>query len=233
MRNLLSNQNMSKMPRSYSISLLSPSLPPSIYFRDLKPSCITVIEGSSSIVPDSLLRLCADSVIFRNRDAIFVDGGNSFNPYVISNVAKSLDVQPRKLLSRIHVVRAFTEYQMDTLIDGLQDAIGHGNLGVLAISYLPSLFSSSDGRKLFEPLLERLKSMTAFSDIISVVTSFGGSWYGDRLLAAKADRVVRIEHPSNKFIRIIDNGNVTDYMPVPSGQMRFTDFTERHAYGLK
>jgi hypothetical protein len=190
-----------------------------------KPSCITVVEGSSSIVPDVLFSLCISSAV-SGRDAMFVDGWNSFNPYALSKTAKSFGEEPRKVLSRIHVARAFTEYQMDALIHGLQDAVEQWNPAVLAISYLPSLFSGTDGRKLLEPLLERLKLLTVSSGIITAVTSFGGSWYGDRLLASKADRVIRIEHPSKKLIRIFDDGYVTEHMPVPSGQMRLTDFTD-------
>ena len=183
-------------------------------------------------MPDVLFRLCVSSVISSDRDAMFVDGWNSFNPYTLSRIAKSFGEEPRKVLSRIHVARAFTEYQMDALINGLQDAVEQWNPAVLVISYLPSLFSGTDGRKLFEPLLERLKLLTASSGIIKVVTSFGGSWYSDRMLVTKADRVIRIEHPSKKLIRIIRDGYVTEYMPVPSGQMRFSDFiTGGEMYG--
>jgi hypothetical protein len=184
------------------------------------------------MVPEILFRLCAASVISFERDAIFVDGWNSFNPYVLSKVAKSLGAEPRKVLSRIHVARAFTEYQMDALMsESLCEAIESWHPAVLAISYLPSLFSSSEGLRLFEPILERIKSLTTSSGIITAITSFGESGYGDRLLAAKADRVIRIEQPSKKLIRIIDNGQVFEYLPVPPGQMRFTDFTGGNAYG--
>jgi hypothetical protein len=81
-------------------------------------------------------------------------------------------------------------------------------------------------------LLERLKLLTVSSGIITAVTSFGGSWYGDRLLASSADRVIRIEQPSKKLIRIIDDGYVTEYMPVPSGQMRLTEFTDFDITGV-
>lgn len=66
---------------------------------------------------------------------------------------------------------------------------------------------------------------------MTVITSFGGSWYGDRLLAAAADRVIRIEQPSKKRIRITDNGHVFEYVPVPPGQTRFTDFAGGVAHG--
>jgi len=182
-------------------------------------------------VPDFLFHLCAASVVSLDRDAIFVDGGNSFNPYTLSRIAKSFGAGPRKVLSRIHVARAFTEYQMDALIHGLQDAVEQWNPAVLAISYLPSLFSGSDGMRLFEPLLEHLKLLAASSDVITAITSFGGSMYGDRLLATRADRVIRIEQPSKKLIRLFDKGHVFEYLPVPAGQMRFTDFTGGDVYG--
>jgi hypothetical protein len=197
---------------------------PHLDLQSFKPSCITVIEGSSSLVSDVLFRLCVSSVLSSGRDAMFVDGWNTFNPYAFSKIAKSFGAEPGKVLSRIHVARAFTEYQMDALIHGLHDAIEQWHPAVLAVSYLPSLFSGKDGRKLLEPLLERLKLLTASSGIITAVTSFGGSWYGDRLLASRADRVIRIEQPSKKLIRISDGGYVFEYMPVPPGQMRFADF---------
>lgn len=198
--------------------------------QGFKPSCITVVEGSSSLVPDVLFRLCVSSVV-SGRDAIFVDGWNSFDPYALSKTAKSFGEEPRKVLSRIHVARAFTEYQMDALIHGLQDAVEQWNPAVLAISYLPTLFSGSEGRRLLEPLVEHLKLLTESSGIITAITSFGGLWDGDRLLASRADRVIRIEQPSKKLIRIIDNGYFFEYMPVPPGQMRFTDFEGSESTG--
>jgi hypothetical protein len=178
------------------------------------------------MVPDILFHLCISSVVSFDRDAAFVDGWNSFNPYALSKIAKLFGAEPGEVLSRIHVARAFTEYQMDALICGLHEAVEQWNPTVLAISYLPTLFSGSDGRRLFEPLIEQLKALTTSSDIITAITSFGGSWYGDRLLASRADRVIRIKQPSKKLIRIIDDGYVSEYMPVPPGQMRFTDFTD-------
>ncbi len=177
------------------------------------------------MVPEILYRLCAASVISFDREAIFVDGWNSFNPYALSKVAKSSGAGPRMVLSRIHVARAFTEYQMDAILgEPLREAIECWDPAVLAISCLPSLFSNSDGRRLLEPMLERVKSLTASSGIITAITGFDGSMYGDRLLAAKADRVIRIEQPSKKLVRIIDDGHIFEFIPVPSGQMTFTDF---------
>jgi len=209
------------------MSSLSPgSLP--LDLQGFKPSCITVIEGSSGIVPAVLFRLCALAAV-SGRDAIFLDGWNSFNPYAVSGIARSFGAK-REVLSRIHVARAFTEYQMDALVGNLEEALPRWHPSVLAVSYFPTLFSGADGGRLFEPLLSRLKSLTCASGIITAVTSFGGSWHCDRLLASSADRVIRIDE-RKKLIRINDDGHVLEYVPVPPGQRRFADFAGGDAYG--
>jgi hypothetical protein len=190
---------------------------------------MTVIEGSSGMVPQILFHLCAASAA-SGREAVFVDGWNSFDPYAVSKMVKSLGGD-RAVLTRIYVARAFTEYQMDALIGGLEEALTRWKPSVLAVSYLPSLFSGKDGQRLFEPVLKRLRSLTASYRVVTAITSFGGLWYGDRLLAATADRVIRIEHPSKERIRITDNGHVFEYVPLPSGQTRFTDFAGGVAHG--
>lgn len=208
---------------------ISPDSIPAIDPASFKPSCVTVVEGSSGVVPSILFRLCAASAA-SGRDAVFVDGWNSFDPYAVSRLVRSLGAE-RNALSRIHVARAFTEYQMDALIGSLEGAIERWAPAVLAVSYLPTLFSGADGRRLLEPLLTRLISLTATSGAITVATSFGGAWYGDRLLAARASRLLRIEQPSKKRIRVIDNGHALEYVPVPAGQMRFADFAGGDARG--
>ncbi len=190
---------------------------------------MTVVEGTSGMVPQVLFRLCAESAA-SGRNAVFVDGWNSFDPYAVSRMIKSFGGD-RTALSCIHVARAFTEYQMDALIGDLEEVLARWNPSVLAVSYLPSLFSGKDGHRLFEPVLTRLRLLTASCSVMTVITSFGGSWYGDRLLADASDRVIRIEQPSKKIIRITDNGRVFEFVSVPPGQTRFTDFAGGVAHG--
>lgn len=46
----------------------------------------------------------------------WVDGGNAFNPYHLTEAAKRLCLDPGPLLKRLFVARAFTVYQLDALI---------------------------------------------------------------------------------------------------------------------
>lgn len=199
------------------------------HISKFRSSDITVIEGTPSSILDILFQLSVESIIVLDRDTLFIDGWNSFNPYDILRISRSLDIksniEQRKILSRIHISRAFTEYQMDTLIRGLDRAVKEWNPAIIIISYLPNLFYGSDknGKKLLKSSIERLKSITASSNIIAVVTSFGDFCYEDKFLASKADRIINIKKTKN-MIKITDDGHISEYVPVPFGQTRFSDY---------
>jgi len=158
------------------------------------------------------------------QDAIVVDGANSFNPYAISRAVKCMGFEPRQALSRIHVARAFTEYQMDAIISDLVGAITRWDPRIVAVLYLSNLFSTQDGKKLFSSILRNLKETTRSLSLVTVVTSFGGIWWGDRMVAGNADRVIRIDE-TKTHIKVQDGDNLFEHVAVPPGQTRFIDFT--------
>jgi len=49
-------------------------------------------------------------------ESIVLDGANSFDPYVVSSLARKILIPPERLLKKILVARAFTCYQMATLM---------------------------------------------------------------------------------------------------------------------
>jgi hypothetical protein len=49
-------------------------------------------------------------------DVIVLDGANHFDPYMASSIARKIFISPERLLKRIRIARAFTCYQMATLI---------------------------------------------------------------------------------------------------------------------
>ena len=49
-------------------------------------------------------------------DVIVLDGANRFDPYMVSSFAKKVVIPPEGLLKRIRIARAFTCYQMATLM---------------------------------------------------------------------------------------------------------------------
>lgn len=179
---------------------------------------ITIIEGNYNLTTSILFELCVSSIMSSGKDVLFIDGRNSFDPYSISKIAKRIGTDQKEILSSIHVARAFTEYQMNSMIEELDIAILKWNPYILIISYLSSLFSDSD-IGLFKSILENLRSLTNSSCKIIVVTSYGKT-NCDKLLASNADRLISIKQLDNKTIRIIDNGNICEFVYLPHGQMR-------------
>jgi len=52
-------------------------------------------------------------------EVIVLDGANRFDPYMVSSFARKALIRPERLLKRILIARAFTCYQMATLIERL------------------------------------------------------------------------------------------------------------------
>ncbi len=52
----------------------------------------------------------------KGMDVILLDGANHFNPYMVSSFARKALIPPERLLRRIRIARAFTCYQMATLM---------------------------------------------------------------------------------------------------------------------
>jgi hypothetical protein len=78
-------------------------------------------------------------------DVVFVDGGNSFSPYLVSEVARGYGFDPRYVLERIYVSRAFTAYQLSALIlEKLEPFTDRHDVGLVFVSDIASLFLDRD-----------------------------------------------------------------------------------------
>jgi hypothetical protein len=77
--------------------------------------------------------------------AVFVDGGNSFSPYLIGDVARGYGFDPRVVLDRIYVSRAFTAYQFSALVlEKLEPFVNVKRAGLILVSDIGSLFLDRD-----------------------------------------------------------------------------------------
>jgi len=159
------------------------------------------------------------------QDAVFVDGGNSFNPYTLRSISKVLQADIKIVMTKTHVARAFTEYQMnDLLTQQLPPVIQKWQPGLLAVAYLPHLFGSPHSRRLLEQAVEHLKDYTRTHALTTVVTSYGGTWWGAGLVEECACRVIRVvQH--RKLLRIMDENDVLEFIPIPPDQMQLNAYT--------
>ncbi len=104
-------------------------------------------------------------------DVVVLDGANRFDPYVVSSFAKKASIPPESLLKRIRIARAFTCYQMATLVEEKliallrqEEVIGQTHkpwvilLGPIT-TFLDEDVLERETRPLFERMLKKIEEM--------------------------------------------------------------------------
>lgn len=108
-----------------------------------------VLHGSS-IVQSLLTQLCVRAQLpyqlgGLETNVLFVDGSNSFRLYDVSAFAQSCELDPREVLGRIFVSRAFTAYQLTSLVfEQLKSAVEKYSCKVVILSNLAQLYLDND-----------------------------------------------------------------------------------------
>jgi hypothetical protein len=76
---------------------------------------------------------------------VFVDGGNSFKLYEVSRIAQLHQLNPREVLEGIIISRAFTAYQMATLVmEKLKETVEQFSSKFVLVSDITGLFLDKD-----------------------------------------------------------------------------------------
>jgi len=142
----------------------------------------TVLYGSLSVLPLSLLLCVRAQLPYQlgglESNVVFVDGGNTFRLYDVSYIAQIHQLDPREVLERIFISRAFTAYQMASLIlDRLQEAVEKHNSKLVIISDIAGLHLDKDvpkreAKDVFNQLTVHLSKFAKKNRIIVVATYF-------------------------------------------------------------
>jgi phage gp36-like protein len=139
-----------------------------------------VIYGSPS-VQSLLSMLCVKAQLpiqlgGLSSNVIFIDGGNSFRLYQIARLAQLHQLDPKKTLDKIYISRAFTAYQLTSLImERLQEAVEKFHAKLVVISDIAGLFLDKDvpdeeARSVFNQTLAYLSGFAWKNQIILVTT---------------------------------------------------------------
>jgi hypothetical protein len=168
----------------------------------------------------------------------FVDGGNMFNPYLVAEIARSYGLDSREALEKIYVSRAFTAYQLSSLIlEKLDSALKRNRFGLLIVSDITSLFLDRDvpkteAKEFFMKVCAKLSEIAARKQTIVVASyipetrSMHGLFF-EAMLFGKCNVLVRIkktgeifaftleDHPHIQPFSMdftVDNGSLTSFM---------------------
>ena len=108
----------------------------------------------------------------------FVDGGNLFNPHLIAEISRNYRFNPRSVLEKIHVSRAFTAHQLSSLISKkLHSTLNKYRARILVISDITSLFldrdiSATESRELFTRACSILSEISSKKKAVVIVSYF-------------------------------------------------------------
>jgi hypothetical protein len=175
-------------------------------FTGLRVGEFSVIHGSLAHFVSLLLSVRAQLQVGDgglNSPAVFVDGGNSFNPYLVAELARSYGFDARAALQNIYVSRAFTAYQFSSLIlNELEKFQEHMKAKAVIVSDITSLYldrdvTKGDVERMFRIVCNKLLEV-ARRDAVVVATYFLGkrcerSLFLETLLFGCADTVLRFD----------------------------------------
>jgi len=176
-------------------------------FRELKQGHLVFLHGSQfSHVLSELLCVCSllpNSEEGLDPSVVFVDGGNIFDPYLISEAARLFGLDAEETLKNIWVSRAFTAYQLTALItEKLPEILERERPKLVVISNIAALYCDPDigileATRTFNRVTLFLWNLTREKNLVSVTTSLSSK--GERkqcleqYLQGRADIVANIE----------------------------------------
>jgi hypothetical protein len=199
---------------------------------------VTLLDSGSDFVYHLLSLLCVQNVLAFDGATVFVDGGNSIDPYAMAAMAKRARLRRQDILSRVHVARAFTCHQMAALVvDGLPKRVEATDATLVVLSCLPTLFLDEDvdageAHQLFLRSVRRVQEVTKRHDTITVVTNVGLGMLHRRkgirrVLYDGADRIVRfLQRGGDLVVDLPAEGVRIPYRPVTPSQATLDDFVD-------
>ena len=202
-----------------------------------------VFHGSSA-VQSLLTRLCVRAQLpyqlgGLETNVLFVDGGNSFRLYDVSAFAQTCELDPREVLGKLFVSRAFTAYQMTSLVlEQLQNAIEKYDSKFVILSNLAQLYLDDDvpkkeAQEVFLQLTAYLAEFAKKNRVILVATHPPSFWskrskFFKEVLCGRANVVASIRKFRQRQYFVLEKHPVFKLGKVefPSSEVTLADFME-------
>jgi len=138
------------------------------------------LYGLSTILPLSLFLSVKAQLPTQlgglDTNVAFIDGGNTFKLYRVSRLAQTHQLDPRQVLERIFISRAFTAHQMTSLIfEKLEEAVSRLDSKLVIISDIAGLYLDKDvptaeAKEVYNQLTTYLSKFAEEKQIIIIAT---------------------------------------------------------------
>ena len=236
-QNLILEPVPSQLQLSLNIENID-SLFPGFMFGDF-----AVLHGSSA-VQSLLTSLCVRAQLpyqlgGLESNVLLVDGGNSFRLYDVSALAQTCELDPKEVLDRIFVSRAFTAYQLTSLVlDQLQISIEKYDSKLVILPNLAQLYLDNDvakkeAQEVFLQLTSYLANFAKKNRVILVATHRPRFWskrskFFEEVLCGRANVVVLTKKFRNRPHFVLEKHPVFKIgkAEFPSEEVTLADFLE-------
>ncbi len=109
-------------------------------------------------------------------NVIFIDGANTFRLYQTTRLARLCQLDPKQVLDRIYISRAFTAYQMTALImKQLEETVKTYGTKLIIISDIAAMFLDKDveeqeAKRIYSQVTNRLQNFARETQTIVIAT---------------------------------------------------------------
>lgn len=155
--------------------------------------------------------------VLAGEPVLYLDGANTFDPFIIGRLTRAYRQQPRKVLSMIHVARAFTCHQMERLVsDCLASALDRYQSRLAILSGLFDTFYDQavperEASRLLSRMMETTARLAQQGYILlclcppaPILTSASRRCLDQ--LRIQADRVIRVQEEEG-LVRLEEEGS--------------------------
>ena len=170
---------------------------------------------------------------------VFVDGGNSFSPYLTAELARSHGLDSRTALENVYISRAFTAYQLSSLIlEKLEPCLKSKKAKLLVVSDISTLFFDKDipkteAKDLFMKICEKLSDIAANKQVATIATYFPDkrlkrSMFFEAVLFGRSNTIIKFKRKGKILTFILeDHPHIKPFtMDFPTDYTTLTDFIE-------
>jgi hypothetical protein len=139
-----------------------------------------VLYGSPSVISlTSLLCVRAQLPVQLGglgNNVVFIDGGNTFRLYNIARLARLHQLNPNQTLEHVFISRAFTAYQLTSLImEKLEETVKRYNAKLVVISDIAGFFLDKDipqeeAQRIYSQIVSYLSNLARKHRIVLIAT---------------------------------------------------------------
>jgi len=197
---------------------------------------ITFLDGNSKLISDLPNQICVNTYRTFHSDTIYIDGGMCANPYKIARYARMMEVDQRETLNHVQISRAFTVYQLSTLLqDKLEPMIEKHRPRTLIIGMFPRLFfdpdiSTRESQVLLKNILKKIRELTQKYGLVTVFTNLDSTQMSNyrnlrNMLYPAVDEIIRMKQLEQcTCIDLVKKQQKTVIVDFAKGQLRLEEF---------